>query len=270
MSLIKGNAKTLFKSRFILAEMVKKNVKSQYRNSVLGIVWTVLNPLLNMAVLALVFSQLFGRGVINYPVFLLCGNLIFGLMRTTTEHGLICIEANRDLVTKVKIPYFVFPVSHLLSALVNFGFSFISLLIVMLVLNTPIRWTILLTIPFLPSLLMFSLGMALILCTMYVFFKDTKHLYGVFLTLWTYLTPLFYTVDSLPNVLQGVMQFNPMYHYVEYFRDIVLGVTNAAGEIVSCVPSLLETWICYGIGLEFLLVGILIFNSKSKKFILHL
>lgn len=261
MGVVKGTAKDIFKSRFILSQMVKKNVKSQYRNSVLGILWTVLNPLLNMAVMAIVFSQLFGRGIENYPVYLLTGNIIFSLMRTATEQSLTCIEANAGLLTKVKIPYFVFPVSHLLSAFVSFCFSFIALLVVMLVMGTPIRVTILMTIPFLPSLLMFSLGLSLILATMFVFFKDTKHLYSVVLTLWTYVTPLFYSVKDLPTFLQSVMQFNPMFHYVEYFRSITL---------YGVIPSLLENWICYGIGLEFLLVGILIFNWKSRKFILHI
>ena len=261
MGVVKGTAKDIFKSRFILSQMVKKNVKSQYRNSVLGILWTVLNPLLNMAVMAVVFSQLFGRGIENYPVYLLTGNIIFNLMRASTEQSLTCIEGNAGLLTKVKIPYFVFPVSHLLSAFVSFCFSFVALIIVMLVLGSPIHVTILMVLPFLPSLLMFSLGMSLILATMYVFFKDTKHLYSVLLTLWTYCTPLFYAVKDLPDFLQSIMQFNPMFHYVEYFRS---------NTISGIVPSLLEHWICYGIGLEFLLIGILIFNWKSKKFILHI
>lgn len=261
MEVVKGTASELFKSRFILSQMVKKNIKSQYRNSVLGILWTILNPLLNMIVLAVIFSTIFGRNIEHYHVYLLTGNMVFSFMRMSTERSLTCMEANRGLLTKVKIPYFIFPVSHVLGALVNFFFSFIALFFVMLIMGTPIQVSILMVVPFLPSLIMFVLGMSLILATMYVFFKDTKHLYSVFLTLWTYCTPLFYSVTDLPHLIQSVMQFNPMYHYVTYFREIVISGT---------VPSLLTHWICYGIGIEFLLIGILIFNWKSKKFILHI
>ena len=123
------------KNSYIVQAMVVKNVKEQYRNSVLGILWTVLNPLLNMIVMALVFSNLFGRQIIgaDYPVYILSGSIIFTLMRSITERSLGCIVNNASLIKKVKIDYEVFPVSNMFSGLVNFLFSFIALIVVVII-----------------------------------------------------------------------------------------------------------------------------------------
>ncbi|MDD4120535.1 MAG: ABC transporter permease [Clostridia bacterium] len=263
----KANIVMLKKSVFVLNSLVSKNIRAQYRNSTLGVVWTVLNPLLNMLVMALVFGQFFGRTMpnIDYPVYVLAGNTVFGLLRMTTTSGLTCMVENYDMLTKTRIPYYVFPVSHLLSAVVNFGFSFIALLIVMLIRipnGVKFYWTMLMTIvPFLPALMLFSLGIALILATMYVRFRDIKHFYGVILTLWTYLTPLFYNDAILSPKVRYLMNFNPMYHFVKYFRDIVQS---------GIVPSLESHLIIYGCGIAALTIGLLAFGSQKKKFIMYI
>ncbi|MDD4839286.1 MAG: ABC transporter permease [Clostridia bacterium] len=253
---------TIRKSSYILNSMVRNSIRSQYRNSILGVLWTVLNPLLNMAVMALVFSKLLGSGISDYPTYLLSGNIIFGLMRQATSTSLTSIVDSFGMLTKVKVPYSVLPLSRTITALVTFAFSFIALVIVMLVRNVKFSFSILMTIPFLPSLLLFSLGIAFILCTLYVYFRDMKHIYGVVLTLWMYMTPLFYTVDRLGNpLLTKLMQFNPMYQYVTYFREIIM---------MGTVPSLESHLICYAWGIGFFLIGLLFFKWRRKYFILHI
>ena len=132
-SKMKANALQLKKSMVVLSSMVEKNIKNQYRRSVLGIVWTVLNPLLNMIVMAFVFSSIFGRADIemDYPVYVLSGTIVFTLMRVSTSESLTCMVDNYDLLTKTRVPYAVFPVSHTFSSTVNFGFSLIALIIVL-------------------------------------------------------------------------------------------------------------------------------------------
>lgn len=263
---IKANSGELRKSLVILNSMVVKNIKNQYRRSVLGILWTVLNPLLNMLVLAFVFSSIFGRNNIDmdYPVYVLSGNIVFNLMRVATSNSLTSIVDNYDLLTKTRVPYSIFPISQNFSSAVNFGFSLIALIVVMLVrmsAGVKFYWSMLMiAIPWLPSILLFSIGISLILCAIYVRFRDIKHIYNIFLTLWMYMTPIFYSYSILPDLVQKVIIFNPMYHYTLYFRNVLMGI----------IPNIYEHLICYGVGIIFFAAGALIFRLTRKKFILYI
>lgn len=263
---IKANALQTKKSFVVLNSMVQRNIKNQYRRSVLGIFWTVLNPLLNMLVMSFVFSSIFGRSGIDldYPVYVLSGNIVFNIMRSSTAESLTCMVDNYDLLTKTRVPYEVFPVSKILAAAVNFGFALIALIIVMLSRipwGVRFHWTMLMIIVWLPSILMFSLGISFTLSAIYVRFRDIKHIYSVFLTLWMYTTPVFYSLSSLKSdTVQNVLQFNPMLHYLNYFRDLLMGV----------VPSGKAHLICFGIGIVSLVFGWLIFKATKNKFILYI
>ena len=252
------------KNRYILGAIVTKNFKSQYRNSILGVVWTVLNPLLNMIVMALIFSEMFGvsSGVGNYPVYLFCGNLIFSIMRQATSQSLTSIVDNSGLIKKVRISYSVFPISNTCLSLVNFGMSFIALLGIMVFEGQKFHWTMVLTLTIIPAVLMFSLGLGLILASLYVFFRDVKHIYSVVLTLWTYLTPLFYTAESLKKpVIIKIIKLNPMTQYVKMFRDIIQWGT---------IPSWGTFLYAYGFALAMWGIGYLFYRLLRKKFILYI
>lgn len=264
----KANALQLRKSMVVLGSMVKKNIKNQYRRSVLGILWTVLNPLLNMLVMWFVFDKIFGRqsAGLFYPVYILSGTIVFGFMRSATQSSLTCMVQNYALFTKTRIPYFVFPLSLNVSALVNFGFSIIALIILMLACipqGVRFHWTMfMIAVPWLPAIFLFALGMSLILCSVYVRFRDVKHLYEVFLTLWMYATPIFYSLDSLTlgEKTRIIMQLNPMYYYVTYLRELLMGT----------VPDWKMHLICYGVGILFFAVGAVVFRISRKKFILYI
>lgn len=254
----------LQKNTYILKAMVKKDFKSQYRNSILGALWTVLNPLLNMIVLSLIFSKLFGgrQGVGIYPIYLFCGNLIFNMMRQVTTRSLTCLVGNAGLIKKVKISYSIFPISNMFTALVNFGVAFIALIIVMLIVGQPFYWTILMTVTIVPAVLLFSLGIGFALSSLYVFFRDIKHLYEVFITLWTYLTPIFYTANSLNSAtIQKVIGLNPMTQFVTAFRSVIQW---------GVVPSWQSYLICYSWAFLMLAIGYAIFKLNRKKYILYI
>lgn len=245
--------------------MVKRNFKAQYRNSVLGALWTVLNPLLNMIVMSFVFSKLFGSDEVgNYPVYIFCGNLIFNIMRQITTQSLGCLVSNSDLIKKVKISYSIFPMSNMFTALVNFGVAFVALIIVMLIVGQQFYWTIFMTVLIVPAVLIFSLGVGYALSSLYVFFRDVSHLYEVFMTLWAYLTPLFYAASSLGeegSLVRNVIDINPMTHYVSAFRSIIQW-----GQ----VPSGTEFLICYAWAFVMLIIGYTIFKLNRKKYILYI
>lgn len=242
---------------YLLRLLVRRNIKNQYYRSFIGILWTVLNPLLNMLVMAFVFSAIFGRDSTNgldYSLYLLSGNIVFSIMRTSTSGSLPCLVNQRDMLQKTQVPIGLFPTANVLSSLVTFGFSLIALIIVALFRFAAGAYTFhvetLMVVALIPAVTLFSLGLSYFLSALYVFFRDLKHIYSVVLTLWTYLTPLFYSIDlngpvKFPPQVVSVIQLNPMYHYVTYFRDILMGI----------VPSLQAHLICYGFGIGMFVIG---------------
>ena len=268
--------KELIKNKNIVLQLVKRNIKVQYRNSAIGILWTVLNPLLNMLVMYFVFSTIFGYNDPTYPLYILCGNIVFNMMRTATTQSLASLVGNRGLLTKNKIAYSVFPLSCNLSAVVNFAFSFIALVGVMAVVAlaydiSVFSLNMFMTFLMIPALFLFNFGLSLFLSALYVFFRDIMHFYNVFLTLWMYLTPIFYKTDRLGNemkdiIILSVIKLNPMYHYIEYFRAIIYGCTSGT----MAFPSGMGTLTLYLIGIVTTFVGMAFFNLTKRRFIFNI
>ena len=273
----------------ILYELTRKSVKTQYRGSVLGMFWTVLNPLLNMGVMWLVFSQFFGKDDPAYPVYLLTGNILFASLRAATSGALGSVVANRGLLLRTKISPQLFPLASVTSALVSLGFSFIALIVIMLGMQVGIGLPLfglpmLLVIAMIPAFLLFEMGLGLALSAIYVYGRDIKHFYGVFLTLWMYLTPIFYKVGqngllTADSFALKVVECNPMYYFVQYFRDAVyyfqysehyLGMKESLTimpHFLQGVPSLL--WL-YIVGIASCALGVGLFAILKKRFATHL
>ncbi len=258
-----NGTKRLLQQGYLLRLLVRRNIKNQYYRSFIGVLWTVLNPLLNMLVMAFVFSELFGMGSeggLDYPLYILSGNIIFSIMSSSTSGSLPCLVNQQDMLQKTKVSLALFPTANVFSSLVTFGFSFIALLVVALIRFASgafvFHWQILLTVALLPAVVLFSLGLSYLLSTLYVFFRDIQHVYTVLLTLWTYLTPLFYSIKALNKpIVEKLMKFNPMYHYVTYFRDLLMGT----------VPSVWTHVVCYGFALGMFAVGILVMTLVRNK-----
>lgn len=257
---IKNSLNGMRKYLPLLRELVARDIKVRYRRSVLGMLWTVLNPLLMMGVMTIVFSQLFKSNIDNFAIYYLSGYILYSFINDSTTAALFSVVYNASLMKKVYIPKYMFPVSKVFSSLVNLGFSFVAMLIVMIITRTPLKVTIVL-LPFIVFyVLSFVIGLGLILATLYVFFRDCGHLYGILMLAWLYLTPLFYPREILPEALQKFLIFNPMYHYVEYFRDILL---------YGSWPSVEQNLLCLGIGVTILLIGTTVFYKKQDRFILY-
>lgn len=244
----------------VLCALVSKDFKLKYRRSVLGIVWSVLNPLLMMIVMTAVFSYMFKFNIEHFPLYLILGNIMFGLMSNATQTAMTSIVDSSSLIKKIRIEKAIFPLEKVLFALLNFGFSLVAAVCVMIYSQVFPSWQII----FLPALLvfvvLFSTGLSLLLSALGVFFRDVFHLWEVLIVAWTYATPLFYPMDLLAPWMQQIMQFNPMYHFVHYFREIMMwGMT----------PGLMENLICFGFAIITFLIGLLVFRKTEKKFILY-
>ena len=257
---MKEKIKVFLKYKNLLNELVRRDIKVRYRKSVLGLLWTVLNPLLMMVVITIVFSTLFKQNIPNFPIYYLAGSLIFSFNSESTSNALYAIISNASLIKKVYIPKYLFPLSKILSGLVNLGFSLVAMVIVMFVTDAPFHSTmLLLPIPIFYTFL-FSTGLGLLLSAYTVFFRDIAHFYGVFILAWTYFTPIFYPVDILPATAMKFMKLNPMYYYVTYMRNIVID---------GVFPSLKFNLVCLLFGLFFLGWGLYAFYKKQDKFVLY-
>lgn len=245
----------------LLRELVSRDIKVRYRRSFLGLLWTVLNPLLMMMVMTLVFSTIFRSNIENFPVYLLTGNIVFALNADATSQGLMSIVGNAGLIKKVYIPKYLFPLSKVLSCLVNFAFSMIALLFVVLVTRMPLHPTLLLFWIPLFYLFLFTTGLSFILAAVNVYFRDVGHLYSVLLTAWTYLTPIFYPIEILPPLMRKIVFFNPLHQYIKYFRLLIMQGT---------IPEWDTNLYCLGVGLFMLGVGVYLFKKMQGRFILHI
>lgn len=251
----------LFRYRWLLEELVSRDLKIKYRRSILGYLWSVLNPLLMMVVLTIVFSTMFRFDIPNYPVYLLAGQLLFAFFSESTSMAMNSIINGASLIKKVYLPKYIFPLSRVLSSFTTMVFSLLALFIVMVATSANFYPTLILVPLVLLYMLLFSLGVSLILAVAVVYFRDMQHLYGVFLSALNYLTPIFYPASVLPDWLKPYMVFNPLYNFIDFFRKILLyGQWPSADEYIICT--------IYAIGS--LLLGSYVFEKHQKNFILYI
>ncbi len=261
LSGIKERINVFLKYNNLLLNLVSRDIKVRYRRSVFGLLWTVLNPLLMMIVISIVFSTLFKQNIPNFPIYYLSGSLVFSFFSETTSNALYSIIGNSALMKKVYIPKYLFPLSKVVSGLVNLGFSFIAVVIVMILLKVKFQLTLLLLpIPIVYTFL-FATGVGLILSAATVFFRDIAHFYGVLILAWTYFTPIFYPETILPPKAMFIMNFNPLYHFVSYSRDLVL---------YGIFPGMRENLVCALISIITVVIGVYVFYRRQDKFVLYI
>lgn len=251
----------LYKYKNLINELVQRDIKKKYRRSVLGIVWSMLNPLLMMLITAMVFSNLFKFDVQNFALYLLTGQLVFTFYSEATNFAMGSILENGHLIKKVYMPKYLFPLSRVCSSGVNLCFTFPAMLAVMLYTNQAITFKLLFCLIPLILLFFFCLGVGLLLSAYAVYFRDLFHLYGVLLTALNYATPIFYPVSIIPEEYKFLITYNPLTYYLESFREIVYN---------NQYPDISLLLICTGISSLSLIIGGYIFYRKQNNFVLYL
>lgn len=253
---------------FILQQLVSKDFKLKYRRSVLGVLWSVLNPLLMMAVLTLVFSNMFRFNVEYYPVYLILGQTLFTLMSDSTNNAMSSIIFAAPLLKKVRIEKMIFPIQKVVFALVNFLFSFIAIIAVMVYFQIPPSAAMLALPLLLVYVVVFCIGLGLLLSALSVFFRDVMHLWSVVIVAWNYLTPVFWPETyisqldpQIGSLLIAVEQFNPMYYFISYLRKIMMYGT---------MPDLTTNLICLAFAVVTFVLGFVVFRKTQSKFILYI
>ena len=249
--------KELGKYRYLLGQLIRRDILTRYKRSVLGVAWTMLNPLGTMLILTFVFSNFFKSEVLNYPVYILSGLLVWNFFSQGTNAAISGLVWGGSLLKRIYIPSTVFGVSAIGTALINLVISLVPLVIVMLIDGAPFYWSLL----FLPvSILLltaFSLGFGLFISSLAVFFPDVGEMYQVLLTAWLYLTPIIYPESLIPAKFMPFYTINPMYWMVKMFRLPIFE---------GRVPTWQEFLPAFAWAVGMMVIGWVYFTSKSEEY----
>lgn len=245
----------------LLYELVLRDIKIKYRRSVLGVLWTVLNPLLMMMILYVVFSKLFRFEIDNYAIYILSGQVLFNYYQMATTDAMMAILGNASLIKKIYLPKYILVLAKIMSGAVNLAASFAALMIVIVATGGKITLIFFLAALPLICLIFYAMGVGLILASYTVRFRDIQHLYSVFCMGLFYLTPVIYPFSILPDYMKRVIYYNPLTRMLDTFRTIVMeNQFPAAEDLVFCLVNAAIA----------VLAGGLIFRRRQKKFILEL
>ena len=270
MTAIKNIYANFKKYKFLMYQLILRDFKVKYKRSVLGVLWSLLYPILMMTVMAIVFSQMFRFKVegVNYLVYLMTGIVMWQYFSEASNSAMTSVVVNFPLISKVYIPKYIFPVAKCLFVGINFVLTIIPWLGVIILTQFglgkfPASINLYyLIIPYIfLCLIVFTIGMGLLLSCVSVFLRDVFYIYGIVLTIWNYFTPVFYSIEILPTTLQNLFKFNPLYQYIDSVRSIVLyGTPPSIGRLILLAVISLVT----------LLIGGIIFKKNQDKFIYYI
>ena len=244
---------------FLFSELVKRDFKKKYKRTYLGMIWSVLSPLLTLLVMRLVFTNFFGTSIAFYTTYLFCGNIVFSFFSDATNGGMSSLMSNAEIISKVNVPKYLFLFSRSVSSLINFGLTFLVFLLFCVIDGITFRLSMLSLIIPIVCLIIFNIGMGLILSAFFMFFRDMQYLWSVFTQLLMYMSAIFYDTSGFGK-LELLFYINPVYVYIKSFRLAV---------IQGVVPS---AWIL-GLGafyaLFFFGIGALIYKKQNHKFLYY-
>ncbi|MBQ8172225.1 MAG: ABC transporter permease [Oscillospiraceae bacterium] len=247
--------------RFLFEELVKRDFTRKYKRTTLGVIWSALSPLMTLGVMALVFTQFFGRSTPHYVVYLFCGNIVFGFFRESTSAGMTVLWDNAGIFSKVNVPKYMFLFSKNVSTLLTFGINIVILFVFVLVDGLAFTWKYFLLLYPVLFLSILNLGMGFILSALFLRFRDLQYLYGVFTNLLMYVSAIFYSVDSYPEEIQKLFLINPVYDCIKYFRTIIID---------DAIPSLELHVIIFAYAIIAFGIGALVYKTQNYKFLYYI
>ncbi len=260
-TLIISTLDALNKYMFLIKQLVSRDFKTKYKKSVLGVLWSFINPLLAMMIQYMVFSHIFKNDIKNYPVYLLSGYTIFNFFSEAVNLATESIVGNVALITKVYVPKYIYPFTRVCSSSINLLISMLLLIAMCIIMKIPFTRSLLL-IPFpIICIFLFTLGVGLLLANMMVFFRDVKFLWGAISLIWMYATPIFYPASIIPSQYRLILDLNPIACILELFRTILIQGQGAE-------PKLFALCFVYSVGA--FVLGTWAFKKKQDDFILFL
>lgn len=270
MTVFKNMIGNFKRYQFLMSQLILRDFKVKYKRSVLGVVWSLLYPILMMSVMALVFSNMFRFQVegTNYLVYLMTGIIMFQYFSEATSTAMVSVVNNFSLINKVYIPKYIFPLGKCLFVGINFLLTLIPWLAIIILTQFGLGtypasiniYYLILPYIFL-CLFMFTVGVGFFLSCTSVFLRDIFYIYGIVTTIWQYFTPIFYSIEIIPVKLQFLFQFNPLYQFLTAARTIVLN-----GQC----PTAMNLVLCGVYALIAIVIGTLVFKKNQDKFIYYI
>lgn len=248
------------KNRFLFEELVKRDFKQKYKRTVFGMGWSILSPLLQLLVMRLVFTQFFGRNTPYYTTYLFAGNLIMAYYKDATKTGMNALVSNASIFTKINVPKYIFLLTKNVSSIINFVITLLVFFVFVALDGIQFSWRFMLILYPVCTIMIFNIGVGFILSATYVFFKDVQYLYDIFTLLLTYMSAIFYNINSYSQHVQRLFLLNPVYCYIKYVRLIVIDGT---------VPSLAFHGLLLFYALLALSIGGLIYKKMNHKFLYY-
>ncbi len=258
-SVVLEELREIFNYRYLILQLIRRDILTRYKRSFLGVAWTMLNPLGMMLVWTIAFSQFFKAGDLpSYPAYVLSGLLAWTFFSQTTTASMVNLVWGGGLLNRIYMPRTSFAIAAIGTGLVNITLSMVPLIGVMLITGLKLHWSILFTPISVLILAGFALGVGLLISTLAVYFPDIAEMYQIVLMAWMFLTPVMYPVTILPEAYRFYLTtLNPMYHMVTLFRIPIY---------FGRLPTTTELLVPLGISLFFLTLGWLVFTKKSDEF----
>lgn len=252
---------TLDEKRFLLRQLVKRDFTNKYKESVLGIIWSFLNPLLVMIIFTVIFSVLFRQQIHNFPVYFLTGRVVYDFFVAATSGAMHSIRRNRGILTKIFVPRYVFAISSICYEFINFLITLIILFGVMIVTGQKFHLMMFASVIPIIFIIIMIVGVGLILAVLNTYFSDVGHFYSIFTLLLMYASALFYPMEIVPANIQIIFTLNPLYIAITCLRDSLM--YNIFPEISSLIYLAIFSIMLFGI-------GFLLFRIHEKKLVLRL
>ena len=251
----------LHKYLFLMKQLIKRDYKTKYLRYILGVMWSFLNPLLMMMVQYIVFSTLFKNNIPNFAAYLIIGNICFSFFSESCSLTLNSITGNAGLITKVYMPKYKYPFTRTVSSIVNLAIALITMLLVCLITGVRFTTAVFISPYFFLCLFIFSLGMGMLLSCIMVFFRDIQFLWCILVMIWMYFTPIFYSIDIIPDAVRWLFQLNPLYIFISSIRSCIMyGTVPLPGTFLKAAIA----------ALVMMLIGSLVFKKAQDSFVLYL
>lgn len=251
--------KELYAYREMIIGLVRKDLRGRYKGSVLGFLWTFINPLLQLVVYTLVFSVIMKNNIEKYYIYLFVGLVPWIFFSTSVTGGASSILTSKDLVKKIYFPREVLPISVVTSGFVNMLFCFIIIFAALFISGIGVRPVVLLYLPIIMIVeYLLALGFALLSSALTVYFRDLEYILGIITMAWMYVTPVMYSVEAVPQELHWLLDINPMTPIIIAYRDILY--YKQAPQLETLLQALI-------VGVLFCIIGHFVFNKLQKGFV---
>ena len=250
--------KEIYEYRQMIFSLVRRELRGRYKGSVLGFLWTFINPLLQLVIYTIVFSVILKSSVDKYYLFLFVALIPWNFFSTSLTGGSRAVLSQQSLVTKIYFPREVLPIAYVTAAFVNMLYCFIVVMVVVVVSGTPLNFAALTVLPLIMIIEYFmALGIAMLSSAITVYFRDLEHILGVLSMAWIHLTPVMYSLDIVPDSIKGIFMCNPMTPVIVAYRDILY---------YSGFPKMKTLTSAAVFAVVIMIIGFLVFNHLKKRF----